>query len=74
MTITTYVNNVTTRQNLSGKISPTENYYLVNGEKKTPEEVDLLYPIDCIPQPTNTRYKGENSNKSVNWMVDKKSY
>ncbi len=74
MTITTYVNNVTTRQNLSGKISPTENYYIVNGEKKTPAEMDAMFPINEKIQPSNVRYKGENSNKSVNWMVDKKSY
>ena len=75
MTISTYVENVTIRGRITSTIKPdgTEICKL-DGVEMPFSEIERLYPITGIPEPLGYRNKGENNNKSVNWMVDKKSY
>lgn len=75
MTISTYVENVTIRGRITSTIKAdgTEICKL-DGIEMAFSDIERLYPITGHIEPSGQRYKGENSNKSVNWMVDKKSY
>lgn len=53
------------------RITPNEEYYLVNGEKVSVSQFNILYPeISLLP----IRNKGGNSDRTKNWLHDQKSF
>lgn len=75
MTVSTYVENVTIRSRVSASfLKDGTEICKLDGVEIPFSEIERLYPITGIIEPSGYKYKGENSNKSVNWMVGKKSY
>lgn len=48
-----------------------ESYYLHEGKEISENQFNILYPIERLQK---TSYKGENSDRSKNWINDVKSY
>lgn len=48
-----------------------ESYYLHEGKEINESQFNRLYPVEKL---IKTAYKGENSDKTKNWMHDGKSY
>lgn len=70
MTHAEYVRNKMIRQHAIERITPTEHYWIVLGEKLTKEQLDAKYPIHglLINWKEKHYYKGENPDGRNKWL------
>jgi hypothetical protein len=70
MTHVEYFRNKTIRLYATERITPTEHYWIIEGEKFTKSELDAKYPIHGVLQSWKEKenYKGENPDKRNLWL------
>jgi hypothetical protein len=73
--IATYLANKEKQESTPFKIIGGTGYYIVDGKPIHKDEYESQYPIEpIITLDDPKRWKGENKDKTKNWMHDKKSY
>lgn len=70
MTHAEYVNNKSIRMNAIERITPTEHYWIIEGEKLNKQQLDEKYPIHGLLRNWREKHfwKGENPDKRNLWM------